>query len=314
MTNYTNEQLISEIDLFPGSIRHMLFSADTERKVQKIGVDSGLLIDQLKIVNIITNDAILGLLIGRNIEAEIKNSLELTEAQSKEIAEKISAEIVDPINDLKVKLLVEQREKAERDRIDKETEERWDAEEAEELAEAERAMAEDGMSNIEVEEESTETLNPSPSRLQPTNDDLHPNPYDLQPSPARIWKKAPDVAPDNLPTGEQGESESRKSKVESGEKAGEDTKPLNAFEAKMKKVFTGSIPANDELVLETPTPAKILTGQTVPFDPLNTPSLPPSVVVNTPGQLSNVPLVAATTQDLKPITPHRNDPYREAIE
>ncbi len=279
MSNYTKEQLVNAVDSFPDTLRGMLFSPDIERKVQKVGIETGLLIDQLKILNNITNDAILGLLAGTDIETEIKNSLEITESQSKEIATKISTEIVDPINNLKATTLAEQRAKEENDRIMKDTEARWEAEEKE-LAKA-------------IAEEAAELNNPQ--------DD--PNEYSSEthieiqsPKQTIMLEKAPDIVYENLPIEKSVEPSFIKlipkapehSLQTSDYKLAPD--PLHPFEEKMKTAFI-----NTPVELENIAPVQqeaLEPATNYKTQPTPSPQIPPTPAT---GGL-------------------RHDPYREVIE
>ncbi len=280
MSDYTKEQMINAVDSFPDSLRDMLFSADTERKVQKIGMEVGLLIAQIKVLSDLTNDAILGLLVGRAIEAEIQNSLGITESQAKGIAEKLSIEILNTANELKVKALDEQRAKEEKERSEKETEERWTAEEK------------------ELEEVTAkETAELSSKQNEPSE-----TPIEIKtPTQVLLLGKAPVLTPENLPIEKEVESFLPKliPKV-----AIPDSEPVHPFEEKMKMAFTSdhnflngeirdgsateATPA--EVAGIAPTPLEVPS----PFTQTSPPSIPPAPTPTTGGL--------------------RHDPYREAIE
>ncbi len=133
MKIFTKEQIDTAFYSIPDDVQRELFSTDTERKVQKVGMEAGLLIDQLKTLNGVANFAIMGLIAEKDLEAEFKNSFGISDAQSKEIAEKVSTEILKPINELKIKVLAEEKLKMDRERLaalEEENERRVEAEEA----------------------------------------------------------------------------------------------------------------------------------------------------------------------------------------
>ncbi len=231
MSNYTKEQMIKAVDSFPDTLRGMLFSPDTERKVQKIGLEAGLLIGQLRELNGIANFAILGLLVEKDIEAEIKNSFAASDIQAKEIAEKISTEILNPISELKVKALAEQRAEEEKERIDKDNEARLVAEKKE----YNEAMAE------EVSELSSQ-----------------------QGVPNEYSSEAP-FAPENLPI----EKDVELSFIKLTPKIpATDSEPVHPFEEKMKMAFTATSTELGNIPLPppeaTPTPAPTNSPNTPP--------------------------------------------------
>ncbi len=296
MTTFTKEQIEPAFDAIPEKIQDMLYGAETERKVQKIGMEAGLLIEQLKTLNSIANFAILGLLAGRDIEVEIKNSLSLTELQSKEIAEKISTEIIAPIDNLKVKLLVEQREKEEKERLEKDNEARWAAEEAEELAEAEGTAEVPSEAHLEIQ----------------------------APDQAIMLEKAPDVAPENLPIEAESFLPKLIPKVPVSPLQTSDyklvTSPTHPFEEKMKQVFTSDHNFSSDLNLlsgairdgSATEAGAIRDGSATEASPAEVTgfaSAPLEMEVPQPPQ-TNTPSIppAPTTGNL------RHDPYREAVE
>lgn len=139
--NYTDKQIEQAFDALPEAIQNALFSSDTERSVQKIGLDAGLLIDQLKTLNGATNFVIMGLLSEKDLSTEIKDSFRISDIQAKEIAEKISTNILKPIDELKAKALAEQKAEKEEEVLEK----------LEEEAEARFGVAPDDMQMEERE-------------------------------------------------------------------------------------------------------------------------------------------------------------------
>lgn len=202
--NYTDEQIEMAFDSLPEEIQDMLFSSEIE---QKISVSTGLPVDKVKVLNGITNFTIMGLIAEKDLETEIKNGLNLSSSQEKEITEKIMLEILKPIIDLKAKAITEQKEAEERNK------------------------------EVEIESEEKETdVEPLPT----TN-------YQLQTPqiPPRSGEKITDVAPGNLPIEETTSSflpnlapKTMRQALPEGE---------SPFEEKMKKVFTGSTPQGANL-------------------------------------------------------------------
>ena len=94
---------------------------------------------------------------------------------------------------------------------------------------------------------------PSEALLAPPAPVIQPAP----PAPPRVWEKTPDIAPDNLPTEETTESFLPNLTPKTVSQTPSDG--VHPFEQKMKQVFTGSIPANGDLVLETPSPSPTQT-------------------------------------------------------
>ncbi len=290
MNDFTKEQIKWAADLLPYEIHKILSTSDIERKVQKIGVEAGLLIDQMKTLSGIANFAILGLFVGKDIEAEIKNSLEITEPQSKEIAEKVSTEILKPINELKVKVLAEEKLKRDRERLAAMEEENERIEEDNEArwAGEEKKLAED------IVKETDELSSPQSESSEYSSEAL----IEIQPpKQAMLLEKAPDIAPENLPIEKVAESflPYLIPKV-----TPPDSVPVHPFEEKMKQVFT-STPAEIGNIALAPLEkvsalAQILPeqnlGEQTPPAQTNTPSIPP----------------APATGNL------RHDPYREATE
>ncbi|MBI3634308.1 MAG: hypothetical protein HY228_01670 [Candidatus Yonathbacteria bacterium] len=88
--------------------------------------------------------------------------------------------------------------------------------------------------------------------------------------PSKTWEKMPDVAPDNLPVGEEKNEKLKTEEIRGGEispiptliqktrpggdESEETAGETHPFEEKMKKVFTGAAISIGELVIETPPP------------------------------------------------------------
>lgn len=249
--NYTNEQIRQAIELLPEEIQDMLFSPENERAVQKIGIENGLLINQLKTLNGIVNFSIMGLVPEDDVAGMIVKELSIPESQAKEIAEKVSTEMIKPANELKKKLLAEQKIKEEKAQAEALEEQRREAEEAEE---AEKENAEE---TEEVESGDEET----------TLEGVPPAP--LVPNVPRA-PRAPDIAPDNLPTGE---TEPLLPPL-APKPANLEVEPPSEhpFEEKMKRVFTAGQQSMGELTLEPASqnfPQENLGGQAAP--PVPTP-------------------------------------------
>ena len=85
---YTDEQIGQAIDLLPEEMQDTLFSPENERVVQKIGIENGLLIDQLKTLNGIVNFSIMGLVAEDDFTSVVMKELSILEPQAKEIVQK----------------------------------------------------------------------------------------------------------------------------------------------------------------------------------------------------------------------------------
>ena len=250
MANYTKEQMIDAVDSFPDALRHLFFSPDTEEKVQKIGMSAGLLIDQLKTLNSIANDAIIGLLAEKDLEMEIKNSFAFSELRAKEIAKKILTEILKPTNELREKVLAEQKQREEKERLE--------------------AIEEENEKRAEAEE--TEVLLSEYSSEAPS--EIH------APEQALLLGKAPDIEPKNLPVKKETESFLPKliPKIPTTE-----SEPIHPFEEKMKTVFTSTSAETGNIALvpleKITTIAPILpeqnSGEQAPQAQTNTPRATP---------------------------------------
>lgn len=94
---YTQEQIEKSFDLLPEEVQDKLFTPEVERKVQKIGFESGLLINQIKKLNSLVNFVILGLMDEISLTAECKTAFSLTDDDSKKIVGVIFKEIIAPI-------------------------------------------------------------------------------------------------------------------------------------------------------------------------------------------------------------------------
>ncbi|MBI3634315.1 MAG: hypothetical protein HY228_01710, partial [Candidatus Yonathbacteria bacterium] len=133
----------------------------------------GLTDDQIKTLNVFANFIIMGLLNEKDFEFEIKNNFNISEMQAKEVAKKILKEVINPIIEFKEKVVLKQKAEEETKKLD-------EAEYAEFLKEQEieRVLGQ----KEEVEEDETN---------------------EEKKVPAKTWEKMPDVAPDNLPVGEE---------------------------------------------------------------------------------------------------------------
>ncbi len=293
MSNYTVKQIDIAVDSFPDALRGMLFSHDTERKVQKIGMEAGLLIDQLKTLNSVTNDAIIGLLAEKDLATEIKNSFGITETQAKEIATKVSTEIVGPIDDLKVRVLAEQYAKEKNDRLEKDNEARLAAEEKE----LDEAIAKETTELSSLQGEPSEYSSEAPIEIQP-------------PKQPVLLEKVLDIAPENLPTEKDVDSFFLKLILKV---ATPDTEPLHPFEEKMKMAFTAT-PTETGNIAPAPLEAVPPLAQILP-EPTN------FLNAESNSSKQNLGEQAPPTQTNKPSIPSapatgnlHHDAYREAVE
>ncbi len=191
----------------------------------------------------------------------------------------------------------------------------FENEQAKEIVAKERAELSSPQNEEFVGVESEEHLNPSGDTINPPTS-THtsgytltptPSPYDLQPIPAHIWEKTPDIAPDNLPTGEPESflpELTPKSPSPPLNPSGHTLapSPLNPFEEKMKKVFTGSIPTNHELSF---TPLEVARAH----------SEAPPLMVIAPSSTTTQNLQRKTSPQIPPSATASSyvDPYREAI-
>ncbi len=270
--NYTQKQIETQFDLLPEVVQDKLFARELERTVQKIGMEAGLLIDQLKKLNALVNYTILGLLSEKEFEVECKQVFSLDENTSKKLSESISREIIIPTEDLRTSAILEQRRKEEEDR---------ELFEEEKQPESLEPVSEGlPVQNIETGNEAIET---------------EESPVTIPSTPARVWEKEADVAPDNLPIAEDESVDSRlghpesflppissktptldsetKNWQEAWTPREEKLAAAHPFEEKMKKVFTAGQQSIDSLTLETPTPQSPTTPRAP--EPPRTPSTDP---------------------------------------
>lgn len=210
MKTFTREQITPAFETLPKVTQDILFTPEIEHGVQKIGLEAGLLIDQLKNLNTIVNYAILGLLSEEELVMECKQIFNLDESVSKKLIESISREILLPNKEMRDKALL----------IEKEAE------------------------KIALEEKGEQA---PPQTAQ---------------EPAKVWEKAPDVAPDNLPIAEEGEPPLPQITPTFGRMETEGT-ATHPFEEKLKKVFTAGQQSMGELTIE-PTATQETTAPDAP--------------------------------------------------
>ena len=235
--NFTDQQIEQAFDSLPDVTQDMLFTPETENTVQKIGIQVGLLSEQLEALTSATNFAIMGLLSEPDLETEIKNNFHFSDTQTKDLVQKISTEILAPINSLRLKALAEQKANEEKEKLEALEDE------------ADKQL----LSGIEAEPQEAPSEYSSEAPVAPPAPVIQPAP----PAPPRVWEKTPDIAPDNLPTEETTESFLPNLTPKTVSQTPSDG--VHPFEQKMKQVFTGSIPANGDLVLETPSPSPTQT-------------------------------------------------------
>jgi hypothetical protein len=250
--NFTDEQIEQAFDSLPETTQDMLFTPEIEGKIQKIGIEVGLLSAQLKTLSSGTNFAIMGLLSEQEFEAEIKKSFSFSDTQTKDLVQKISTEILAPRNELRLKALAEQK--------DGEEKEKWEALEDEA---AKQSIPETEQEVRETPAERTGEGAPSeysseapvvvPATVVSTEASAKILSQQNLSGQAHVWKKAPDVVPHNLPTEEATASFlfNLPPKTVSPLPDMPDN-GVHPFEQKMKQVFTASVAENEKAVLEMP--------------------------------------------------------------
>lgn len=223
---YTPEQIERAFDALPEEVQDMLYSPELERSVQKVGVEAGLLIDQMKTLNSIANFAVMDLLPQGNIAEEVARALGVGSDEAQNIAARLIADIIMPTNDLKRKLIDDQKRRAE---------------EARELG-------------IELEEEEQGTEPPVAPQEEPRPETLVATETPREGMP-----------PENLPTEDTAGSFLPNLAPKTAARAPID-EAMPPFEEKMKQVFTGATTSAGDLALDTPPPqAPAVTHRTDPY-------------------------------------------------
>lgn len=117
--NYTDEQIEKQFTLLSEEVQGKLFSPEIERSVQKIGVSEGLLIDQLKRLNTLTNLVILEILSKGDFLSECQQVFGIDQKTAENIWEAISRDVLSSLEKLKMQAL---HAKVLREREEKESE------------------------------------------------------------------------------------------------------------------------------------------------------------------------------------------------
>ncbi|MDO8604109.1 MAG: hypothetical protein Q7K40_01750 [bacterium] len=217
MPTYTKEQLIEAVDALPNELRGVLFSSNLERDVQKIGMDSGLLIDQLKELNTLVNYVILGLVSKEELETECQKNLSLNEEVVRSLVQTLDREIFASIE------AMEAQEKKEQEFYGE---------------------------NEKLTEENTDSVPNVPSVPSVPNVPLvppTPHPLDIAPDNLPVAEEVLPLIPPLQPkTLSLSRMEPRSAHVEKEEAP-------HPFEEKMKRVFTAGKQEMGELAIEPPT-------------------------------------------------------------
>lgn len=97
MKIYTKEQLDKAYEDAPASTQEMLFSPAIETQVQKAGATVAILTDGVKMLNSLTNLAILRLLDEKEFTEELTAQLKIDSIVAQKIASDIFSQIISPI-------------------------------------------------------------------------------------------------------------------------------------------------------------------------------------------------------------------------
>lgn len=300
MNTFTREQIATAFEALPEMTQDILFTPAVEHNVQKVGMDAGLLIDQLKTLNSLVNYVILGLLSEKEFAVECQQTFATTEDATKKLTEAASREIFTPNEELRVKAMLEERKKDEREKelfgeplteTHSETtiESPLEKTGGPSLGEEPTVGLDNqhlGASNEAPTTQSEESLQPplseninSRTAQMGGNGPMAPSlqaPTAPAPTP-RIWEREPDIAPDNLPTDEGPESFlppiPQKPLEATDEVPSWDITPAHPFEEKMRKVFTAGQQSMGDLTIEPATPqiAPPDTSRTYHADPYREP-------------------------------------------
>lgn len=237
--NYTEEQISVAFNKLPRGVQDIVFTPEIDKKVQKLGVDAGLLIDQLSTLNNLVNFAIMNLIPRDSFSSIIKEELSVTNEVAEKLTDAISREIFAPIE------------------------------------------------AMEAQAKKESVIYESEDNILETKEDEEKEPVTTTQVSLKVNEKMPDVAPENLPTEEGGESFLPPIPSKFGA-VGEEI-PAHPFEEKMRKVFTAGQQSLGDLAIEPRLPGAPAPTSVVPLVP-HVPNVPPTPPI------------------------YQADPYREAIE
>lgn len=210
MENFTKEQINKAMDALPYEIHKILFGTNIERKVQKLGFEAGLLIEQLKTLNTLVNYAIMNLVSRKDIAPVLEKEFALPTIEAQELSSGIARDVFSSIE------AIEAQVKKEKEMYETTTQPKTAA--TEKTKQESNEIPTDLVTTPEPTRTWGKTLDVAPDNL-PTAEAEEPESF------------LPPIPPKNI-------------QVEPTET------PAHPFEEKMKRVFTAGEQSMGELTLE----------------------------------------------------------------